>query len=64
MGNKDDSAGLPVRVATDILEEEASEIVRRNDEMNWKNYRSLVADRCLRVIEEEMQKQAGGRVNR
>jgi len=64
MGNKDDSAGLPVRVATDILEEEASEIVRRNDEMNWKNYRSLVADRCLRVIEEEMQERAGGRIIR
>jgi hypothetical protein len=62
MGNKDDSAGLPVRVATDILEEEASEIVARNDEMNWKNYRSLVADRCLRVIEEEMQRRAGGRL--
>jgi hypothetical protein len=64
MGNKDDSPGLPVRVATDILEEEASEIVSRNDEMNWKNYRSLVADRCLRVIEEEMQARAGGRINR
>jgi hypothetical protein len=61
MGSQDNSAGLPIRVAVDIMEEEADEIVRRNDEMNWKNYRSLVAKRCLRVIETEMQKAAGGR---
>lgn len=61
MGGQEGSEGLPIRVAVDIMEEEADEIVRRNDEMNWKNYRSLVADRCLRVIEEEMQKAAGGR---
>jgi len=61
MGSQEGSEGLPVRVAVDIMEEEADEIVRRNDEMNWKNYRSLVANRCLQVIEEEMQKAAGGR---
>lgn len=61
MGGQEGSEGLPIRVAVDIMEEEADEIVRRNDEMNWKNYRSLVADRCLRVIEQEMQKAAGGR---
>lgn len=61
MGSQENSAGLPIRVAVDIMEEEADEIVRRNDEMNWKNYRSLVAKRCLRVIEQEMQKAAGGR---
>jgi len=61
MGSQEDSEGLPIRVAVDIIEEEADHIVRRNDEMNWKTYRSLIADRCLRVIEEEMQKAAGGR---
>jgi len=61
MGSQEDSEGLPIRIAVDIIEEEADHIVRRNDEMNWKNYRSLIADRCLRVIEEEMQKAAGGR---
>jgi len=60
MGNKDDSAGLPVRVSVDIVEEEADEIVRRNDEMNWKNYRSAVADRCVHVLRQQMQRQAGG----
>lgn len=61
MGSQGDSEGLPIRIAVDIIEEEADHIVRRNDEMNWKNYRSLIADRCLRVIEQEMQKAAGGR---
>lgn len=56
MGGQDGSAGLPIRVSVDIMEEEADEIVRRNDEMNWKDYRSLIADRCLRVIEKEMQR--------
>jgi len=62
MAGQNGSDGLPIRVSVDILEEEADEIVRRNDEMDWKNYRSLVADRCLRVIEDEMQRAAGGRV--
>jgi len=60
MGSQEDSEGLPIRIAVDIIEEEADHIVRRNDEMNWKNYRSLIADRCLRVIEEEMQKEGYG----
>jgi len=62
MAGQNGGDGLPIRVSVDILEEEADEIVRRNDEMNWKNYRSLMADRCLRVIEDEMQRAAGGRV--
>jgi len=58
MGNKEDSVGLPVRVSTDIMEEEADEIVRRNDKLNWKKYRSLVADRCVYVLRQEIQKNA------
>lgn len=59
MGNEGNSKGLPIRVAIDILEEEAYDIVNRNDEMNWKNYRSLVADRCVHVLRQEIQKEAG-----
>ena len=58
MGNEGNSAGLPMRVSTDILEEEADEIVRRNDKINWKEYRSLVADRCVYVLRQEIQKNA------
>jgi len=59
MGNKKSSAGLPIRVSTDILEEEADEIVKRNDKINWKQYRSLVADRCVYVLRQEIQENAG-----
>ena len=58
MGNQGGSAGLPIRVSTDILEEEADDIVRRNDKINWKKYRSLVADRCVHVLRQEIQKNA------
>lgn len=58
MGNKGNSAGLPIRVSTDILEEEADDIIRRNDKINWKQYRSLVADRCVYVLRQEIQKNA------
>lgn len=58
MGNEGNSAGLPIRVSTDILEEEADDIVRRNDKINWKKYRSLVADRCVYVLRQEIQKNA------
>lgn len=58
MGNEGDSAGLPIRVSSDIIEEEADEIVRRNDKMYWKNYRSLVAKRCVNVLRQEIQKNA------
>jgi len=58
MGNEGDSDGLPIRVSSDIVEEEADEIVRRNDKMYWKNYRSLVAKRCVHVLRQEIQKNA------
>lgn len=58
MGNEGSSAGLPIRVSTDILEEEADDIVRRNDKISWKEYRSLVADRCVHVLRQEIQKNA------
>jgi len=61
MGNQDGSEGLPVRVAKDILVEEADDIVRRNDTFNLKNFRSLVADRCVHELRQLMQKEAGGR---
>jgi len=58
MANQDGSAGLPIRVSTDILEEEADEIVKRNDKINWKEYRSLVADKCVYVLRQEITKNA------
>jgi hypothetical protein len=45
----------------DILEEEAADIVARNDKMDWKEYRSLISKRCVSVLRQEMQKAAGGR---
>lgn len=56
MEGKDGVEGLPMRVSIDILQEEASEIVRRNDEMEFKKFRSLVADRCVRVLRQEIHK--------
>jgi len=58
MENQDQSEGLPMRVAVDILEEEADNIVRRNDKMNWKDYRSLISKRCVHVLRQEIQKNA------
>lgn len=63
MQNKGDDLGLPMRVSIDILEEEAADIVTRNEKMDWKEYRSLISKRCVRVLRQEMQKSAGGRVN-
>lgn len=59
MSNKGNNAGLPIRVSTDILEEEADEIVSRNDKMDWKKYRSLIADRCVYILRQEIQRNAG-----
>jgi len=59
MGNEGDSTGLPIRVSVDILEEEADDIVRSNKTMEWKNYRKLVAKRCVHVLRQTIQKQAG-----
>lgn len=59
MANQDGVDGLPVRVSADILEEEAAEIVMRNDAVNFKDFRDLVADRCVFVLRQEIQKNAG-----
>jgi hypothetical protein len=58
MENQDSSEGLPMRVAVDILEEEAENIVRRNDKMKWKDYRSLISKRCVHVLRQEIQRNA------
>lgn len=46
--------GLPQAVSRDILEEEAHEIVGLNETVDLKDYRSLVAKRCLARIDERM----------
>jgi len=58
MENTSSSTGLPMRVAVDILEEEADSIVRRNDEFSWKKYRSLISKRCVHVLRQEIQRNA------
>lgn len=58
MANESGSDGLPIRVAVDILEEEADNIVRRDDKTDFKNYRSLVAKRCVHVLRQEIQRNA------
>lgn len=58
MGNKDSSPGLPIRVSVDILEEEADEIVRRNDSIDMKKFRSLAAKRCVHVLRQKIQRNA------
>ena len=60
MEGKNGEEGLPMRVAIDILQEEASEIARRNDKMKWKNFRDLIADRCVYKLRQEISKNAGG----
>lgn len=47
--------GLPQAVSRDILEEHAHEIVSMNETVDLKDYRSLVAKRCVNRIDERMQ---------
>jgi hypothetical protein len=49
MGN-----GLPQDVSRDILEEHAHEIVGMNETVDLKEYRSLVAKKCVNRIDERM----------
>jgi len=46
--------GLPQAVSRDIFEEHAHEIVGMNETVDLKQYRSLVAKRCLARIDERM----------
>jgi hypothetical protein len=46
--------GLPQAVSRDILEEHAHEIVSMNETVNLKDYRSLVAKRCLSRLDERI----------
>lgn len=59
MASQDGVDGLPLRVSSDILEEEAEEIVTRNDAVNFKDFRDLVADRCVHVLRQEIEKNVG-----
>ncbi len=58
MQNQKNSKGLPIRVATDIIEEEADDIVSRNDTMKWKDYRSMIAKRCVYILRQEIHSNA------
>jgi len=57
MENQSTNKGLPIRVATDIIEEEAQEIVKSNQKMDWKQYRSLVSKRCVYILKQQIQRQ-------
>jgi hypothetical protein len=56
MANEDGSDGLPIRVAKDIVEEEYDSLVTGNWKVDFKEFRSLVADRCVHVLRQEVQK--------
>lgn len=51
--------GLPQAVSRDILEEHAHEIVGMNETVDLKDYRSLVAKRCLSRIDDRMEEEFG-----
>lgn len=59
MANKDNSKGLPMRVAMDIVEEEYDGFVSSNWKVDFKEFRSLVAKRCVHVLKQEVQKLDG-----
>lgn len=56
MANRSSSDGLPIRVAKDIVEEEYDSFVTSNWKVDFKEFRSLVADRCVYVLRQEVQK--------
>jgi len=56
MENKSELDGLPVRVSKDIIEEEYADIATSNWTINFKEFRSLVAKRCVYVLKQEVQK--------
>jgi len=56
MANQGGSDGLPIRVAKDIVEEEYDSFVTSNWKVGFKEFRSLVADRCVHVLRQEVQK--------
>ncbi len=56
MANEDSSKGLPIRVSRDIVEEEYDSFVESNWKVDFKQFRSLVADRCVHVLRQEVQK--------
>jgi len=58
MENQDGSKGLPIRVSRDIVEEEHEYIVSMNETVNFKDFRSLVAKRCVRTLKSVMQGEA------
>jgi hypothetical protein len=60
LGRKLMGEGLPQAVSRDILEEEAHEIVAMNETVNLKDYRSLVAEKCLSRIDARLQERSVG----
>jgi hypothetical protein len=58
MENHGESKGLPIRVSRDIVEEEADFIVGMNDPVDFKDFRSAVANRCVKVLKNLMAEEA------
>jgi len=56
MENKGSSDGLPIRVAKDIVKEEYDDLVTSNWEVDFKEFRSAVAKRCVHVLRQEIEK--------
>lgn len=49
---------LPMNVVEDIFEEEYEEIVRTNKTINFKDFRSGVADRCVTLLKKRIREKA------
>lgn len=49
---------LPMRVVDDIFEEEYDEMVRSNKTIDFKQFRSLVANRCVKVLKDCIRSEA------
>jgi len=49
---------LPMRVVEDIFEEEMEEIVRTSKSIQFKRFRSKVADKCVKLLRAEISKNA------
>lgn len=47
---------LPMRVVEDIFEEEYEELVRMNKTIDFKKFRSIVADKCVAMLKSELRK--------
>lgn len=56
MENEDDVDGLPMAVTKDIIEEEYDTFATSSKTVDFKEFRSKIAKRCVHVLKQEVQK--------